>query len=95
MVPIDTTAIMKKYPTAPFTETAVAVGTREGNVLVFNVEANDSSCVIRTKAGFMFGEVRGLAVTDDGSQLIVASSSGETASFHMLKDFEEENMEHK
>jgi tricorn protease-like protein len=67
MMPLDTATIMKKYPNAPFTETAVAVGTREGKVMVFNVEANESSCVIKTKAGVMFGEVRGLSVQDDGS----------------------------
>jgi hypothetical protein len=36
----------------------------------------------------MFGEVRGLSVQADGNLLLAASSSGELASFNLLKSFE-------
>jgi hypothetical protein len=65
-------------------DTLVCVGTKEGKVLVFD----NSKCLLKTKGGVMFGEVRGLSVQADGNLLLAASSSGELASFNLLKSFE-------
>lgn len=72
----------------PFSETAVVVGTKESQVFVYNIEAGKYQCVGRTKPGIMFGEVRGLAVNEDGSTIITSSSTGEVASYRMLKPWE-------
>lgn len=71
----------------PFRDTMLAVGTKEGRVLLYSVEAMDVSCVARTQAGVMFGEVRGLSVQPDGSQMIASSSTGEVVSFMILSAF--------
>ena len=66
------------------------VGTKEGKVLVYHVEMKEkhfSNLVAKTPAGVIFGEVSGLAVQEDGNFIMVASSTGELASFQLLEHF--------
>lgn len=47
----------------PFTDTIVCVGTKEGRVLLYHMEAIENCvCLAKTKAGIMFGEITGLSV---------------------------------
>lgn len=69
----------------PFKDTMLCVGTKEGRVLIYNVETVENcQCVAKTKAGVMFGEIRSLSVQPSGQLLLASSSSGEVASFNIL-----------
>lgn len=56
----------------------------------YRIDGQEQSyqCVLKSRPGLMFGEIRGLSVQEDGALIVASSSSGEVASFELLKHFE-------
>ena len=64
----------------------VAVGTKEGKVLIYRLDNQDCKLLLKTKSGVLFGGVTALSMQDNGDNFIVASSTGEIISFRLLEN---------
>jgi len=64
----------------------VAVGTKEGKVLIYRLDSSDAMLMLKTKSGVLFGSVTAFSMQDNGSNFVVASSTGEIASFQLLEN---------
>ena len=64
----------------------VAVGTKEGKVLIYRLDSNEAKLLLRTKSGVLYGGVTSLAIQDNGQNFIVGSSTGEILSFQLLNN---------
>lgn len=64
----------------------VAVGTKEGKVLIYRLDLNEAKLLLRTKSGVLYGQVTALSMQDGGNSFIVASSTGEILSFQLLQN---------
>ena len=59
----------------------VAVGTKEGKVLIYRLDNNEAKLLLKTKGGVAYGGITALAIQDNGSNFIVGTQSGEVLSF--------------
>ena len=59
----------------------VVVGTKEGKVLVYKLDSQESKMILKTRSGVLYGSVTALAVQESAQNFIAASSTGEVASF--------------
>ena len=64
----------------------LAVGTKEGKVLIYRLDNQDCKLLLKTKSGALYGEVSALSMQDGGENFIVASSTGEILSFQLLEN---------
>ena len=59
----------------------VAVGTKEGKVLIYRLDSNEAKLLLKTKSGLIYGSVTALSIQDNGQNFIAASQTGEILSF--------------
>ena len=59
----------------------VTVGTKEGKVLIYRVDNNESKLLLKTKSGVVYGSISALSMQDNGHNFLVGSSTGEVHSF--------------
>ena len=59
----------------------VAVGTKEGKVLIYRLDSNAVKLLLKTKSGVIYGSVTALSMQENGQNFIAASSTGEILSF--------------
>lgn len=64
----------------------VAVGTKEGKVLIYRLDSNEAKLLLKTKSGVVYGEVTALNIQDNGQNFVVGSSTGEILSFQLLNN---------
>ena len=67
----------------------VAVGTKEGKVLIYRVDLNESKLLLRTKSGVIYGSVTSMSMQADGENFIVGTSTGEIVSFRLMQELKE------
>ena len=60
------------------------VGTREGKVLVYRVDSQETKLLSKTKGGLIFGAVASLSIMENGTSMVVSSESGELLSFDLI-----------
>lgn len=60
------------------------VGTREGKVLVYRVDSQETKLLSKTKGGLIFGAVASLSIMENGTNMVVSSESGELLSFDLI-----------
>ena len=44
----------------------VAVGTKEGKVLIYRLDSNEAKLLLKTKSGLIYGSVTALSIQDNG-----------------------------
>lgn len=59
----------------------VAVGTKEGKVLIYKLDSTDAKLLLKTKSGVVFGGVTALSMQENGQNFVVGSSTGEVVNF--------------
>ena len=59
----------------------VAVGTKEGKVLIYRLDSNEAKMLLKTKSGVLYGGVTAMSMKADGENFVVASATGEVMSF--------------
>lgn len=64
----------------------VAVGTKEGKVLIYRLDSNEAKLLLKTKSGLIYGSVTALSIQDNGQNFIAASQTGEILSFQLLQN---------
>ena len=64
----------------------VAVGTKEGKVLIYRLDSNEAKLLLKTKSGLIYGSVTALSIQDNGQNFIAASQTGEVLSFQLLQN---------
>ena len=64
----------------------VAVGTKEGKVLIYRLDSNEAKLLLKTKSGVLFGSVTALSIQDNGQNFIAASTTGEILSFPLMQN---------
>ena len=64
----------------------VAVGTKEGKVLIYRLDMNEAKLLLKTKSGVLYGGVTALSMQDNGNSFVVASSTGEVMTFQLLQN---------
>ena len=64
----------------------VAVGTKEGKVLIYRLDNNEAKLLLKTKGGVAYGGITALAIQDDGSNFVVGTQSGEVLSFQLIQN---------
>ncbi len=62
----------------------VAVGTKEGKVLIYKLDNNEAKLLLKTKGGVAYGGITALAIQDNGSNFVVGTQSGEVLSFQLI-----------
>ena len=70
-------ALLSRYGIASF----VAVGTKEGRVLFYRLDASDAKLLLKTRSGVLYGSITAFSMQDNGNNFVVASSTGEVVSF--------------
>jgi len=64
----------------------VAVGTKEGKVLIYRLDSNEAKLLLKTRSGVLYGGVSALSMQDNGNSFVVASTTGEIASFQLISN---------
>ena len=59
----------------------VAVGTKEGKVLIYKLDSTDAKLLLKTKSGVVFGGVTAPSMQENGQNFVVGSSTGEVVNF--------------
>ena len=62
------------------------VGTKEGKVLCYRVDATETKLLLKTRGGMMYGGVTALSTTDTGLNFLAATSSGEVFLYELLRN---------
>ena len=52
--------------------------------MVYRVDSQETKLLSKTKGGLIFGAVSSLTIMDNGTNMIVASESGELLSFDLI-----------
>ena len=66
------------------------VGTREGKVLVYRVDSQETKLLSKTKGGLIFGAVASLSIMENGTNMVVSSESGELLSFDLISTIKDQ-----
>lgn len=68
----------------------VAIGTKEGRILIYRYGSVSTTKLIYTKGGISFGSIVSLDISNNGEYLLASNETGEIFTYDLLKKLNEE-----
>ena len=68
----------------------LTIGTKEGKVLVYRIGTASHNKLFQSKAGLSFGAITSIDITQNASDIVVGTESGEMIQYELLKKLNEE-----